>query len=103
MSRRAISISSERSHLPRIGQSSPQIHRNPRLTTGLTTAAASVARQSPPSASTSAKCSPAYLASNISLPAVTVVSAIFDTNGSFTPPGTITPITGAVPLKAWTL
>jgi feruloyl esterase len=64
------------------------------LTTGLTTAAASAARQSPASASTSAKCSPGYLASNISLPAVTVVSAVFDTSGSFTPPGTTTPITG---------
>ena len=42
----------------------------------------------------SAHCSPAYLASKISLPGVTVNSAVFDTSGSFTPPGTTTPITG---------
>ena len=60
----------------------------------LTTAAASAARHSPPSTLTSAHCNTAYLASKISLPTVTVDSAVLDSSGSFTPPGTTTPITG---------
>ena len=64
------------------------------LTTGLTAAAASAARQSPPPALASAHCSPAYLASKISLLGVAIDSAVFDTSGSFTPPGTTTPVTG---------
>jgi hypothetical protein len=60
----------------------------------LTTSAASAARQSGAAAAPSPHCSTAYLSSKISLAGVTVDAAVFDTSGSFTPPGTTTPITG---------
>lgn len=60
----------------------------------LTTAAASAARQPAAAASPSSHCSTAYLSSKIGLAGVTVDAAVFDTSGSFTPPGTTTPITG---------
>lgn len=44
--------------------------------------------------SNGSQCSASYLQSGLHLADVTVDSAVFDTSGSFTPPGTTTPITG---------
>ena len=60
----------------------------------LTAGAASAARPAPPSAAPSSHCTVRYVASTIGLPSVAVDAAVFDTSGSFTPPGTTSPITG---------
>lgn len=60
----------------------------------LTTSAATAARQPTAAAVPAAHCSTAYLSSRIGLADVVVDAAVFDTSGSFTPPGTTTPITG---------
>ena len=57
----------------------------------LTTAAASAAQHS---AAPASRCTAAYLTSALHLSHVTVDSAAPDTSGSYTPPGTTTPITG---------
>jgi feruloyl esterase len=55
---------------------------------------AGAAQQSAAPSSATSRCSTSYLASALRLPHVTVDSAALDTTGSYTPPGTTTPITG---------
>src|SRR5215471_16283652 len=71
------------------------------LLTGLATLAllalavpAASAAANRPAGSPGSNCSVSYLQSRLHLAHVTVDSAVFDTSGSFTPPGTTTPITG---------
>jgi feruloyl esterase len=68
------------------------------LLAGIVPAAAAAAHQpaapKAPASSAGSNCSVGYLQSKLHLAHVTVDSAVFDTSGSFTPPGTTTPLTG---------
>jgi hypothetical protein len=55
---------------------------------------ASAAQQPAAAGASASRCSTGYLAAALHLPHVTVNSAVLDTTGSYTPPGSTTPITG---------